>query len=179
MEKLFVPSDIESSKLRPDGKGYWGVCGPSVIAVLTRTMVKEAITDWAGVFKGYAPMKEVQATLEELGYTVVRKKGNKARMFPEPTTDVAIIRVQWLKEDGTEFYWAAQTPNTHWVIMQKINSDKSTNSYGEISDDGEWWIFCNGQLWFKKDSEQGKEYLKRGYVSSYLEISLNQRGNVN
>jgi len=178
MELLYVPPDNESTKQKR-GKGYFGVCGPSTIAVLTNKTVKEIISIWEGGFKGYAPIKELQATLEKLGYFVNRQKGHKSRTFPTPTTNVAILRIQWLKEDGTEFYWAAQTPNTHYVIMQKLNSDKSTDTYGEISDDGEWWIFCNGQLWFKKDSKQAKDYLKLGYVSSYLEISLNQRGNVN
>jgi hypothetical protein len=158
MEKLFVPSDNESSKKKPDGSGYFGVCGPSTIAVLSHKNVKEIISVWADGFKGYAPIKEMQATLEKLGYTSsVRKKGNKAKQFPEPTTNTAIIRVQWLKEDGTEFYWAAQTPNTHYVLMQKHH--------------GVWWIFCNEYLWFRKDSEEAKKYLRLGYVSSYFEIA--------
>jgi len=171
MEKLFIPPDNESSKMKPDGSGYFGVCGPSTIAVLSHKNVKEIVNIWADGFKGYAPIKEMQATLEKLGYTSsVRKKGNKAKQFPEPTTNTAIIRVQWLKEDGTEFYWAAQTSNTHWVLMQKLNSDKSSNSYGETDTKGEWWIFCNEYLWFKKDSEEARKYLRLGYVSSYFEI---------
>ena len=176
MEKLFVPSDNESSKRKPDGSGYFGVCGPSTIAVLTHKNVKEIINVWANGFKGYAPMKEMEATLKKLGCnTSVRKKGNKAKEFPEPTTDAAIIRVQWLKEDGTEFYWAAQTPNTHWVLMQKLNSDKSSNNYGKPDAEGVWWIFCNEYLWFKKDSEEAKKYLRLGYVSSYFEINTREK----
>ena len=158
MEKLFIPPDNETAKQGRRNKGFFGVCGPSTIAVLSHKNVKEIINVWAGGFKGYSPMKEVQATLEKLGYTTsVRKKGNKAKEFPNPTTDTAIVRVQWLKEDGTEFYWAAQTPNTHYVLMQKHN--------------GEWWIFCNEYLWFKRNSEEAREYLKLGYVSSYFEIA--------
>jgi hypothetical protein len=156
----FIPFDNETSKIRPEGKGYWGVCGPSTIAVLMHRPVKAIITDWAGIFKGYSPMREMEATLKELGFLPIHKKGNKAKVFPTPLTDAAIVRIQWLKDDGTEYYWAAQTPNTHYVLMQKI--------------DGEWWIFCNSWLWFKKDSEKAKDYLKLGYVSSYLEISSNQ-----
>lgn len=159
---LYVPSDNESAKQKR-GKGFFGVCGPSTIAVLTRKTVREVISLWSGGFKGYAPIKELQATLEKLGYSVIRQKGHKSRTFPLPSTDVAILRIQWLKEDGTEFYWAAQTPNTHYVLMQKIDSNKNA--------EGEWWIFCNGQLWFRKDSKQAKDYLKLGYVTSYLEIS--------
>jgi hypothetical protein len=154
---FFVPLDVATSQIRSDGKGYYGVCGPSTIAVLMHQSVQSVIADWAGAFKGYSPLKEMQATLEKLGYASVRIKGNKAKEFPTPTTKTAIIRIQWLKDDGTEFYWAAQTPNTHYVLMQKI--------------DGDWWVFCNSELWFKKDSAKAKDYLKLGYISSYLEIS--------
>jgi len=170
-EILYVPSDNESAKQKR-GKGFFGVCGPSTIAVLTGKTVKEAISLWSGGFKGYAPIKELQATLEKLGYNVIRQKGHKSRTFPTPKTDVAILRIQWLKEDGTEFYWAAQTPNTHYVLMKKIETVNSKVP-GYFVD--EWWIFCNGQLWFEKDSQQGKDYLKLGYVSSYLEISKREK----
>ena len=36
---------------------------------------------------------------------------------------------------------------------------------------GDWFIFCNGQGWFGRASEAGRDYLKLGYVSSYLEIN--------
>lgn len=154
--ELFVPYDNESAKQGTRQKGFYGVCGPSIIAVLTGKTIQEVINVWEGKFKGYAPMKEMQATLEKLGYFPIRKKGNKAREFPEPTTHVAILRIQWLKPDGTEYYWKAQTPNTHYVLMQKHNN--------------EWWIFCNDTLWFRKDSEEAKNYLRLGYISSYFEI---------
>jgi hypothetical protein len=155
---FFIPPDNEAVKFQGNRKDkrFFGVCGPSTIAVLTRKSVKEIIDVWAGGFKGYAPMKETQATLEKLGFSVIRINGDKAKQFPEPSTEYAIVRIQWLKEDGTEYYWKAQTPNTHYVLMQKVN--------------GEWWIFCNEFLWFKKESEQARDYLRLGYVSSYFEI---------
>lgn len=157
MSEFFIPIDNEIAKQGTRAKGFYGVCGPSTIAVLTHKSIQEIIDCWVDGFKGYAPLKELKATLEKLGYVVERKKGEKAKYFPAPKTDLAIVRVQWLKDDGTEFYWAAQTPNTHYVLMRKI--------------EGEWWIFCNNSLWFKKDSLIGKFYLRLGYVSSYLEIS--------
>jgi hypothetical protein len=161
MIDLFVPVDNEAVKQGTAERGFYGVCGPSTIAVLTRKSIKEIVDVWAGGFKGYAPLKEVQATLEKLGYVSIRKKGNKGKEFPVPTTDVAIVRIQWLKPDGTEYYWKAQTPNTHYVLMLKHN--------------GEWWIFCNSALWFRKDSEKARNYLRLGYISSYLEVAMFER----
>jgi hypothetical protein len=156
MDDLFVPPDNQATKQGKREKGFYGVCGPSTIAVLARRSVKEIIDLWPGGYKGYGPLKEMQAILAKLGYSAVRVKGNKARVFPTPATRRAIVRIQWLKPDGTEYYWKAQTPNTHYVLIYFWK--------------GEWWIFCNEFLWFKKNSLQAKDYLKLGYVSSYLEI---------
>ena len=158
MISFFVPPDNEKAQMQPDGKGYWGVCGPSTIAVLTKKSVMEIISLWASPFRGFSPWVEMEATLKKLGYApIVRRRGNKAREFPNPLTSAAIVRIQWLQDDGTEFYWRARTPNTHYVLMQK-------------DPDGEWWIFCNSWLWFRKNSVKGKAYLKLGYVSSYYEL---------
>ncbi|MFA6035335.1 MAG: hypothetical protein WC759_00060 [Candidatus Micrarchaeia archaeon] len=160
MDPLYIPPDNEAAKKKPEATNtsfYYGVCGPAAVAALVKKPISETLNLWVGKFKGHAPMKEVQATLEKLGYVVERKKGNKAKAFPEPLTPYAIVRIQWLKEDGTEYYWRAATCYTHYVLMQKVK--------------GKWWIFCNGTGWFKKDSKEGKTYLKLGFVSSYLELS--------
>jgi len=157
---MFIPPDNEEARKHLNfdtPSGYWGTCGPAAIAVLSNKSVKEIISMWDG-YKGYAPLKDMQLIMKKLGYNVIRKKGAKSKQFPEPTTDAAIIRIQWLQEDGTEFPWWSATQNTHYVLMQKI--------------EGEWWIFCNSNLWFKKESEEGKKYLEMGFVSSYLEVAL-------
>lgn len=156
--ELYTPPDNEEAKNAP-GKGYYGVCGAAAIAALERRPVADILQAWEltnGKFKGYAPVKEVIAVLRNLGYNCARKNGKKAKEFPEIDTEQAIVRIQWLKEDGTEFYWKAATPNTHYVLMQKFN--------------GERWVFCNSWGWFRADSETGKKMLALGYVSSYLEV---------
>ncbi len=150
----FIPPDNEEQK-RKAQEGYWGICGPSAIAALTEKSVKDVIDVW-GNFKGFSPLKEMEETLRKLGYDVELVRGNKAKTFPQPRTDAAILRIQWLQADGTEFYWRARTPNTHYVLMKKL--------------DDEWWVFCNEVLWFKLDGEVGSRYLTLGYVSSYLEM---------
>ena len=152
----FVPPDNQEMASKYEEVG--GTCGPSAIAVLERTTVEQVISKWRGVgpqaFRGFAPIREIKETLSALGYHFLYKKGHKAREWPKSMTNTAIVRIQWLKEDGTEYYWKAAGAHTHYVLMQRIN--------------GEWWVFCNDALWFKaSDYSVGPQ----GYVSSYLELS--------
>jgi len=152
---FYIPEDNDELKKKYEPR--FGVCGISVIAVLEKKTVNEILFDWITDYKGYAPMKEMKAMLQKLGYNCKVKFGKKARVFPTPSTDIAVIRIQFLDENGKEFFWAEATLHSHYVLMQKIN--------------GEWWIFCNGDAkWFAKDSETAKNYLKDCYVSSYLEL---------
>ena len=168
-DEMFVPSDNEEAKRRGEEwslkqrglhfntpSGYWGVCGPASIAALTRKTVKEVIESWSFEFKGYSPMFEMGEALKKVGFQITRVNGRKLRWFPLPKTNEAILRIQWLKDDGSEYPWWCATQNTHYVLMKNYN--------------GRWWIFCNSHLWFEIDSIIGKEYLKLGYVSSYFEL---------
>ena len=155
-EKMFVPAD--NDVLREKYEPRYGVCGISVIAVLEKKTVSEILEDWITDYRGYAPVKEMKKMLQKLGYKCSLKRGKKARKFPEPATDIAVIRIQFLDENGKEFFWAEATLHSHYVLMQKVN--------------GKWWIFCNGDAkWFAKDSVTAKKYLKDCYVSSYLELT--------
>lgn len=155
---LFVPPDNEKMASKYEDVG--GTCGVSTIAILERTTVGRVISKWRGIgaqaFRGFAPIKDMKETLSALGYRFVYKRGHKAKEWPKPTTDMAIVRIQWLKEDGTEYYWKAAGSHTHYVLMQRIN--------------GEWWIFDNRDLWFRA---KDYHYFDLGYVSSYLELSKN------
>lgn len=150
---FFVPYD--NLDMRRKYEPRYGCCGPATIAVFFGTTVGKIIADWPAYYRGYAPIKEMEAMLKKRGLKVEWKKGGKARVFPQPTTGSAIVRVQWLRDDGTEFYWMGAP--SHYVLVQKK--------------DGEWWVFCNAHLWFKADSDEAHSYLDRGYVSSYFEVS--------
>ncbi len=159
---LYVPVDNHSLRERYEASGKGGTCGPSAIAVMEKTSVQVVLDRWCGkgpeCFRGFSPISEMKQTLEAFGYRYVYVKAHKAKVFPTPRTKVAILRIQWLKEDGSEYYWAAAGAHSHYVLMQKVG--------------GAWWIFCNGDGWFKKDSVHAAKYLlRRGYVSSYLELS--------
>lgn len=164
--RFFIPPD--NDKLRAAWENtpkHGGTCGPASIAALERTTVHAVIDSWAGRtaregWRGFSPMKEIKATLEKLGYSVAIKGGRKSKVFPTPQTDVAIVRVQWLKDDGTTYPWFEAPKYSHYVLMQRYQ-------------DGEdWYIFCNGEDWgwFGAHGRDAIEYLEHGYVSSYLEV---------
>lgn len=158
--ETFVPSDNKEMKEKYAKVG--GTCGPSTIATSEKITVHEVIARWKGIgestFRGFSPIKDLKETLKEFGYSFVYVRAHKSKVFPIPRTETAILRIQWLDGNGKEYYWAAAGSHTHYVLMKKL--------------DGDWWIFCNDCLWFKRDSEVGRGYLEgRGFVSSYLELS--------
>ena len=159
--ELYVPSDNHELRIKYEASKRGGTCGPSTIAVLEHTQVETIIDCWCGWrahWRGFSPIGEMKITLSFLKYQFKYVRAHKAKTFPKPNGDAAIVRLQWLKDDGTEYYWAAAGAHTHYVLMQKIR--------------GEWWVFCNGAGWFMTDTAFAKEYIgNRGYVSSYLEIS--------
>ena len=155
MSDLFVPPDNEAMRTAYQAESG-GSCGPAAIATLSRKTVQDILKIWPIKYPGHAPMKLMGDVLTKLGYSLTHQRGNKAHIFPEPPSGLAIVRIQWLKEDGTEYYWRAATKYTHYVLLRKI---------GE-----RWLVFCNGYGWFERDSELGKNYLKLGYISSYYEI---------
>ena len=151
----FVPSDnLESQRVYADENG--GVCGPASIASIERTTVKVIVDKWPGGYRGYAPMRDMVQVLRELGWTVRRKRGSKNRQWPSPSTDLAIVRIQWLDDDGQEYYWAVAPLHTHYVAMKKIGED--------------WYVFCNGTGVFRTSSYAGAHYFDIGYMTSYLEL---------
>ena len=157
----FVPLDNDLQReeyANTDG----GTCGPSCIAANEGIKVQDVINRWRGLgfeaFRGFSPIAEIKETLTSFGYHFIYVRAHKAKTFPRPRTDTAILRIQWLDEDSKEYYWRAAGSHTHYVLMKRC--------------EGRWWIFCNAEHWFLSDSIKAKNYLKgRGFVSSYLELS--------
>lgn len=165
MNALFEPPDNEHylRKWRDIG----GVCGPSCIAVLERTSIEAILNRWLGVglnaFRGFTPIAELKSMLTKEGYSWRYVRGGKAKTFPVPSGDFAIVRIQWLQEDGTEYYWRAAGAHTHYVLMERREGDWDIAAG--------WWVFCNTDLWFPAQGARAQDYLKPGFVSSYLEIA--------
>lgn len=157
----WVPPDNEELAEFYHAKGG-GVCGPASIAAEIGMTVREVLEHWKGVgptaFRGFSPVADMRATLVALGYSFTYRRGGKGKVFPTPNARAAILRIQWLQEDGTEYFWREAGPHSHYVLMKLL-------------DDG-WWVYCNGDGWFRRDSELASRYLPgRGFVSSYLELS--------
>jgi hypothetical protein len=159
---LHWPTDNARLRARYEGRDG-GVCGPAAVAALEHRQVQEVIDAWAVPFHGCSPVGELFATLEALGFAVARRLGRKASEFPRPATDRAIARVQWLREDGSEWFYRQAPRYSHFVAMRR---DPAT---------GVWWAYCNSRLWFRAHGREGDAYLNagspRGYISSYLELS--------
>ena len=168
LSDLYIPQDNDELRDKYEASGKGGTCGPSTIAVIKRTSVQNIIDNWCGgraAWRGFSPIGEVENTLAFFGFSSKLCHGLKSKNFPHPTTDMAIVRVQWLQKDGTEFYWRAAGPHSHYVLMQKIKD--------------EWWVFCNGDGWFSPRTPfaSHKYFEGRGFVSSYLEVdSLHRTG---
>jgi len=158
MSVLYTPTD--NDEMRDAYGTRFGVCGPTVLAVLERATVKEIVDRWPNGYRGYAPMVDVKKLLGEFGWSYKFKSAHKSKEFPTPDTDLAIVRIQWLKDDGTEYFWAEATLHTHYVLMARH--------------EGQWWVYCNGDGygWFLRDSPDGKDYLDGGFVTSYLELTM-------
>lgn len=159
--KLYTPPDNEELARIYEAKGG-GVCGAACIAVLEQVPVQSILDRWIGknsaYFRGFSPIADMKSTLTTFGYTYKYVRAHKSKTFPLPKRNAAILRIQWLQPDGTEYYWAAAGAHTHYILIQRIND--------------EWWIYCNGNGWFNILDPFAKYYLtNKGYVSSYLELS--------
>jgi hypothetical protein len=118
--------------------------------------------DWPVKYLGWGAWKDLKLTLEKYGYSVKMRSGKKQYAFPAPETEEAVVRIQWLDEDGKEYYWAEATKHTHFVAMKKV--------------DGVWLVFCNTRGWFSAHSIEGNAYLEDGFVTSYYEIEGGRGG---
>jgi len=157
-EKMFEPKDF--LEFEPQG-----TCGLSVIAVLEHRDVASIKKDWEsvlGAWEGFANFKDIERLLQAHNIPFIRKRGLKATDFPKINTKYAIVRVQWLKDDGTEYYWREAPLHTHYVLLQKEGEKQ--------------WLFCNSKGWFEQTSPfylfylEGNEDVCGGYITSYLEI---------
>lgn len=157
---FYTPPDNDEQRLRYEDTGG-GTCGPAAIAALEELPVEDVIDRWQGTngFCSSAPMGELEATLTAFGWSSRKIQGRRARVFPRPVADAALVRVQWaLLPDEKEFEW--QRDASHIVLMKRV--------------EGDWWVFCNGAGWFPAHGDRAERYLSRGYVASYLELTKRQ-----
>jgi len=156
----WVPPDNVAYRMRYEPEGG-GVCGPAAIAADLGLTVRDVLEKWCGEdsasFRGFSPVDELKETLEAFGYKVKWFGAKKALQFPKLET-TAILRVQWLRPDGSEYYWAARGQHSHYLLMKKHQGTR--------------WAYCNIEGWFSEQMELWQTYLwkKHGYISSILEL---------
>lgn len=158
---FFIPPDNDELRERyKNSPKQGGTCGVAAIAALRGTTVEYVIERWVGKgeWPGYSPVKEMQATLEAMGYKTRKCRGGEAKQFPNVRSSAAIVRIQWLDQDGKPFPWFEAFRHTHYVLMRWVKGEG-------------FYVFCNGTGWFPAHGSFAKEYLRPGYVSSYIEVS--------
>jgi hypothetical protein len=148
-EERYTPQDYKEFE-------KYGTCGESCIVVLLKAPSVEGQTNFQQQQYGHTwtNVGEMEEMLKPY-FETKRKRGNKSKVLPMPSTKQALIFIQWLDDDGKEYYWRAAQTHTHWVLMQ-------------LFADG-MWIWDNGFGWQKKE-EWEKVGFDKGYIRSYLEL---------
>ncbi len=159
-DRLFVPKDNDLQRSLLEIHGVKGTCGPSVIAALSKGEVGEIISDWPRRYRGYAHVSEMAKMLRRMGYRTNVQNDIRMKRFPAPASGTAILKIQWLQPDGSE-YPRDRIKHAHYLLLQRI--------------DNEWWLFCNAYKWFPIDSEHARQILKIGYVKSCITIENGRR----
>jgi len=131
-----------------------GICGAWVIGQFIDKPTVDIVNNWTGGYKGYASMKDMIKELKKYGVSVVRKKAKNKKRF-EVVAKIAIAFIQW---EGNYKHWMEAYKNTHWVMVR-------------LRDDDCLEIGCSNEGWFPVNSEFGRNYLKGGYIRSYLAIT--------
>lgn len=160
MEDFYVPRDNDSTRELYEREGL-GVCGPAVIATLTKKKVGTIIDDYIEHYKGHQTFRNIKEILKLLGINFKQKNGHKVKEFPLPKTEYSIVRVQWLGKGNLDKYhgwnyWVEATQNTHYILIRKIGKKR--------------FCFCNAIGWFFINNQTTRDYLEEGYITSYLDI---------
>ena len=162
MSSLFIPSDNDIERENSLTNEGQGTCGPAAVAVIIKKTVKATLNEWPVKYPGWGAWKDIKLILERHGYSVKSRSGKKSPEFPHPESDEAIIRIQWLDDEGKEYYWAEASRHTHFVAMKKLPGDGK-----------HWMVFCNSRGWFPAHGSEARDYLEdEGFVTSYYELSL-------
>lgn len=149
-ENRYIPQDYKEFE-------KYGTCGESCIVVLIKAPSVEGQANFQNQQYGHlwTNVGEMEEMLEPY-FETKRKRGNKSKTLPNPTTKQALIFIQWLDDKGEEYYWQAAQSHTHWILMQK-------------EEDG-IYIWDNAFGWKTKE-EWEKVGFDNGYIRSYLELS--------
>ena len=151
MNPMFEPLDNKKYRniYEPQGKG---ICGIATLAVILKCSIAHILKKW-GDYEGYVLNGKLRTFLENEGYEVKMLRGNKRKDFPIENK-LHLCRVQWIGQGGGRFHgysnWHDASCHTHLIVIDKD------------------MVYCNDEGWF--EISRLPEYLKKGYITSYLEI---------
>ncbi len=152
----FIPKDNEYYRKIYEPQGN-GVCGVALLAVLTKSTLKNVLRTWGGIggYRGYTGLSELKIMLKKLGFNFKLHRGNKAKNFKLYEDKTHICRVQWLGKEGGEYHgykcFHDACSQSHWILI-----------IGDM-------FYCNSGGW--SELRWLPEYLENGYITSYLEVS--------
>lgn len=150
---MLTPPDYEKTRDYWEGLGV-GACGPSVIATATGKTVQEIIDAWDEKYMGTANVGHIERELRKYGFATKRVAGKKSKTISMPPGCLqALAFIQW----GEHKHWIEAQKHTHWIYLEIWNDDLH--------------VFCNGEGWFRANSERGREYLKDGHIRSIIALS--------
>jgi hypothetical protein len=151
-ENRYIPQDYKEFE-------KYGTCGESCIVVLTKAPSVEGQANYQQQQYGHlwTNVGEMEEMLKQLHFETKRRRGNKVKKLPTLLTSRALVFIQWLNDEGEEYYWREAQTHTHWILMQ--------NEKDGI------WIWDNAFGWLKKEEWEKKGGIDNGYIRSYLEVS--------
>lgn len=151
----FEPEDNDRYRKQYEPIGQ-GVCGLSVFAVLKQKNIIEVLIDYEIVFEntiypGHMSLKDLKIMLKHYHTIYKLRRGYKQKVV---MAKKAICMVQWIGREKGPYHgfnsWQEASRNRHIIL---IDQEK---------------VYCNANGWF--DRSELREYLKEGYITSYLQI---------
>lgn len=153
--QFFIPEDNEYYRkiYEPQRKG---ICGIAILGVLLNKNCTQILEEW-GDYDGSVRDKDMRNFLENYGFIVKKRNGNKSRNIIFNKEKKQICSIQWVGKDGGKYHghrcWTDASKNRHFILVIKD------------------YFFCNANGW--QPIQYLSKYLqfRNGYITSYLEIT--------
>ena len=154
MKDDFVPKDNEYYRKFYE-KLKKGSCGIACVAVFFKKNIKNVLKEDFPNYKGCMNLRSLHSHLILKGFKCKWKNNHRKKTINLLDDKIAFARIQWVGKGRGKFHgytsWHEASCNTHFIL---IDADRW------FTNDGGW----SEVRWLP-------EYLERGYITSYLEIS--------
>lgn len=154
-----IPTDMDELREEYQSKvPMEGTCGPTLVAFLLGISVREVIMNWSQPYRGYCSFHELEKEINKYGFETERVHADNKDSFVLPEgVDMAIARIQWR---GKYSHWTIAEKNTHFVYLERM--------VGQVH------IFDNTQGWFEPEWNVAKDYMQKGYITSFVALKGDQ-----